>query len=158
MPAASTALTYIDASILVKSYVKESDSPEAVALIEAAGLPILFTHLHEIEVPNAIRLKRFRGELTKAQETIALHRLQEDLHSGRLVRPDYELSSVFYRAETLSGKHSAALGTRSLDLLHIAAALESGCKTFASFDERQRTCAAHCGLTLIPAKIARKRA
>jgi len=141
--------TYIDTSILVKSYVEESHSAEADAIIEATKLPILLSHLHEIEISTAIRLKRFRGELTEAQEAAALRDLREDIRFGRLVRPEYDLPSVFRRAEAISHKHSSILGTRSLDLLHIAFALETGCKTFASFDERQCICAARCGLTVI---------
>jgi predicted nucleic acid-binding protein len=44
------------------------------------------------------------------------------------------------------------LGTRSLDLLHVAAAIESGCETLVSFDERQRQAAAKEGIEVIPQK------
>jgi len=53
--------------------------------------------------------------------------------------------------ERLSHKHSATIGARSMDLLHIATALEAGCTHFASFDKRQRECAALEGLTIYPA-------
>jgi predicted nucleic acid-binding protein len=52
----------------------------------------------------------------------------------------------------LSAEYSGDLGSRSLDLLHVAAALEAGCRTFASFDVRQRRVAESCGLALIPAR------
>jgi hypothetical protein len=54
--------------------------------------------------------------------------------------------------ERLSAKHSGGVGSRSLDLLHVAAALEAGWTVLASFDDRQRKLAALAGLKLIPAK------
>lgn len=36
-------------------------------------------------------------------------------------------------------------------MLHVAAALEAGCTTLASFDDRQRKLAARVGLKVIPA-------
>jgi len=136
----------------VKSYVFEADSAEAIAIIEAAGDPLIFSHVHALEIPNAIRLKRFRGELSEAEEASALRAFRADVDAGRLARPGYELTQVFIRAERLSEKHADKIGTRSLDLLHVAAALELGCSGLASFDERQRKVAAHMGLKVSPAK------
>ncbi len=145
-----SASTYIDTGILVKSFVFETNSPEAIAIIEAAGDPLLFSHIHGIEIPNAIRLKRFRGEITPAQETAVLRAFMADVDAGRLARPDYDLADVFIRAEQLSARHSASIGCRSLDLLHVAVALECGCARFASFDARQRKIAALAGLKVTP--------
>ena len=149
--------TYVDTGILVKSYVFEANSPEAIAILETAGDPLLFSHLHGIEIPNAIRLKRFRGELSKEEEATAIRTMRADVDAGRLARPNYDLAEVFNLAERLSAKHSGDTGTRSLDLLHVAAALEAGCTAFASFDERQRKVAALAGLKVIPAKLTQKK-
>jgi len=143
---------YIDTGILVKSYVLEEDSPEAIAIVEAAGDPLLFSHLHEIEIPNAIRLKRFRGEITKAEEAAAIRVFHSDIDAGRLARPNYDLAEVFIQAERLSAKYSGGIGSRSLDVLHVAAALQCGCVSLASFDERQRKVAIQAGLKVIPPK------
>jgi predicted nucleic acid-binding protein len=143
---------YVDTGILVKSYVFEEDSPEAIAIIEGAGEPLIFSHIHGIEVPNAIRLKRFRGEITKTQEAASIRVFRADIDAGRLARPDYDLAEVFNRAERLSAKHSGQIGSRNLDVLHVAAALESGCGSLASFDERQRKAASLAGLKVIPTK------
>ena len=148
--------TYIDTSIFVKSFVMESDSPTALEILEAAGEPHVFSHLHEIEIPNAIRLKRFRAEITRAQESAAIRAFQADVDAGRMERPAYDIRAVFIRAEKLSARYSGDIGTRSLDLLHIAAALEVGCSAFASFDARQRKCAALAGLKVIPTMSAKK--
>ncbi len=143
---------YIDSGIIVKSYVFETDSPEAVAIIEAAGDPLIFSHVHAVEIPNAIRLKRFRKEITMAQEAVAIRMFRADVDTGRLAKPAYDLAEVFIRAEWLSARYSGNIGTRSLDILHVAAALECHCSGLASFDERQRKIATLAGLTVNPAR------
>jgi predicted nucleic acid-binding protein len=142
--------TYIDTAILVKAFVLETDSPEAIRLLEEIGEPLAYSHLHELEIPNAIRLKRFRGEISKTQETAAIRAFQADVDAGRFQRITYDLGAVFMRAEQLSAKHSGALGSRSLDLWHVAAAIEAGCSVFVSYDNRQRQVASLCNLKVLP--------
>ena len=137
---------YFDTPLLVKTYVWEEDSARAVELVESCGMPLAFSHLHEVEIPNAIRLKGFRGEISSAQAAAAVRAFRDDIEQGRFVRPDYNLTAIFPRAEKLSMHYSLTLGTRSLDLLHVAAALEMRCDAFASLDVRQRKCAKREGL------------
>ena len=145
-----SAKTYLDTAVFVKGYVLESDSFKATAILQSETLPLIFSHIHEIEIPNAIRLKRFRGEISQSQEKAALQLFRDDIKAGRLVRIECDLAEVVRRAEALSAEYSGDFGTRSLDLLHIAAALVAGCKSFVSFDDRQRKVAALSGLELIP--------
>ena len=147
--------TYIDPALFVKAFVLEADSAETIAMLERIGEPFAYSHLHEIEIPNAIRLKRSRGEITKAQESAAIRMFKAEVDADRFERITYDLGAVFIRAEQLSAKFSGEIATRSLDLWHVAAALESGCNAFASYDARQRKVAAQCGLDLIP-EAARK--
>ena len=142
--------TYFDTALLVKAYVEEETSPVADELLRAAALPIAFTELHGLEVRTALRLKRFRHELTDAETADALQALQDDLVAGLLAKPELDLDTVFHRAEVLSARHAAATGARSLDILHVAAALELKADAFASLDERQREVAQKSGLKLWP--------
>lgn len=142
--------TYFDTSVLVKIYAEEPDSSLADALMRAADVPVSFTPLHALEIRNALRLKRFRDELSEAELASVLELLQEDLQAGRLAASRLDLEAVHQRAEGLSARHTAAVGVRSLDLLHVAAALELGEPAFASFDQRQREVAQREGLQLTP--------
>ena len=54
------------------------------------------------------------------------------------------------RARELSDRHTPTLATRSLDLLHVAAALLLDVKEFYSFDDRQRKAASAEGLKVKP--------
>ena len=139
---------YFDTGVLIKSYIAEKDSPVADALILKALEPIPFTHFHGIEIRTALRLKRGRKEITDAELKNALSALQQDIDAGRLERPSYDLSIVFHKAEELSGKYAAATLARSLDILHVAAAVVIGANQFITFDRRQEALALKAGLTL----------
>jgi len=140
--------TYFDTGVLLKSYVTEKNSADADALILQAGQPIPFTHFHEIEMRTALRLKRGRGEIGEAELTGALRNLQADVDAGRLAKADYDLPDVFRKAEELSSKYAASTLARSLDILHVAAAVVIEAKTFVTFDARQAALAAKAGLNV----------
>jgi hypothetical protein len=145
--------TYADSALLVKAYCPEATSAQAIALIRQATPPLPLTHLHELEIRNALRLKRHRGELTDAELAGALAHFQSDIDEGLLAKPGYDLAQVFREAEALSSKHAVTTGARSLDVLHVAAAVVIGVQEFASFDRRQRETAAQAGLKVLPARI-----
>jgi predicted nucleic acid-binding protein len=69
---------------------------------------------------------------------VAAANLDADLRAGRLVRTILEWPVVFRLALRLSGQHAVLTGTRSLDILHVAAAKALRLKELASFDGRQR--------------------
>ncbi len=145
--------TYFDTSLLLKGYIPEEGTPEALAVLQEQESPFPFSHLLEIELRTAIRVKHGRGEITAAEMRGTLQALESDLAKGILARPDYDLESVYLRAETISAKHAVTTLARTADLWHVAAALEAGCKAFASFDERQRQAAELCGLEVIPTSV-----
>lgn len=142
--------TYFDTGVLVKNYCHERNSQEAIALILAERPPFPLTHLLEAELRNAFRLKLFRGEITASQVHQSLNLLDEDIQEGRfeLTRPDE--GDIYRRTERLSQLHTAQLGTRLPDIIHVAAALAVGSSRFVSFDQQQRAIAKKAGLTVLP--------
>ncbi len=56
------------------------------------------------------------------------------------------MPEVMTEAERLSASHSGKLGTRSLEVLHVAAALLIGSPVFLTFDTRQAKLAKASGL------------
>jgi len=148
---------YFDTSLLLKSYIQEPGTAEALAILRENEAPFPLSHLLEIELRTAIRLKHGRGEITEAEMRGALRSLESDIAAGVLARPEYDLEEVFRQAEAISAKCAVATLARSADIWHVAAALKAGCTFFASFDDRQRKCAALAGLKLIPAKLANKK-
>lgn len=76
----------------------------------------------------------------------ALASFDEDWHEGRYVLADVLWRATVRRAADISRTHTARLGVRTLDVLHVAAALELGLRTLVTFDERQMRLAAVVGL------------
>jgi len=68
----------------------------------------------------------------------ALAALDDDFAQGRYVQADLLWGAALIRAAKLGREYSRHLGTRSLDLLHVASALELGFSMFISFDIRQQ--------------------
>ena len=139
--------TYVDTGIIVKTYIKESDSPNAIALLLSLPAPIILTPLQELETANAIRLKHARGEITAAAMAAALDNFQDDIRAGRWHRPFCDHSAIYRKAAELSRAHAVATNCRSLDLLHVASASVLGCRAFATFDKRQAAAARKAGLS-----------
>lgn len=143
--------TYFDSSALIAVYIAERFSGAARrALKTTPQAP--FTLLHDLEVRNAFHLVLGRGHITKAQHRAVKADLDQDLASRRLVQTALDLPQTFARAQELSDAHSARLLSRSLDLLHVAAALELRCSRFISSDDRQLRLARAAGLTPIDIK------
>ena len=141
---------YFDSGVIVKLYVPEPSSPDAVRLVTAGPPPAPLTDWQALEVRNALRLKRFRGEITARELRSALRAFAEDERLGRWQRPVLDLAETVRRAESLSARHAPALGCRTLDILHVAAATVLGVRDFVSFDGRQRQLARKVGLRVRP--------
>lgn len=108
----------------------------------------MLTPLHRVELTAAWHLKIFRKELDHATVEQALNDLESDVAAGVWVSPEYDLVDVHFRAETLAQKHAATLGTRTLDILHVAAAMALGSWHFVTGDNRQAALAKAAGLEL----------
>jgi predicted nucleic acid-binding protein len=141
---------YADSSFLVSCYITDGNTSTSKAYLLSIGMPLVFTALQSLEVRNAFKLGIFRGLLSMANATAARTNLEQDLHRGLLVKRAVNWPLVFRIAAHLSERHSALTGTRSLGLLHVAAAKSLRASAFVSFDERQPKVAALAGLNVAP--------
>lgn len=143
-------VAYPDSSFLVSLHRADANHAKANSYMAKAALALTFTPLHRIEVRNALRNATASGEMTAADCRLAFRQIEDDLRDGLLVHTAVGWTDVFRRADKLSEKHAATEGQRTIDLLHVALALESGAKTFLSFDARQRKLAKGAGLKVKP--------
>jgi len=72
-----------------------------------------------------------------------------DVRDGRLTVLDVLWRRTLELAAELSAQHTAALGTRTLDVLHVAAAVTLEVKRFVSYDNRQAALAKAVGLRVV---------
>jgi predicted nucleic acid-binding protein len=140
---------YADPSALLKLYLHEPES-RAMATWRAKTTGSLAVTSHgRVELVNGLALAAYRGFITATALQAALAALDDDFEQGRYRLADLLWRAVLKRAADLSRLHTPALGTRSLDVLHVASALELGLKRFVTFDERQRQLALVTGLKVV---------
>jgi predicted nucleic acid-binding protein len=142
---------YIDSSALVAVYVTERFSKSARRALRAVP-QVPYTQLHELEVPNAFELLVGRAVMTREECQAIRAQLDDDIENQRLVRLSLDLNRVFADAYDLSRQHTSKYLSRSLDLLHIAAARIAACTTFVSADDRQLAVAKTTGMRLVDIK------
>ena len=105
--------------------------------MQKSVLPLLLTTFGELELTNALQLRVFRREIRPHQAQASYAAFRADVRDGVLiVKPLPEAASV--QAGRLALKWTAKLGTHTLDIIHVAAALALDTDTFNTFDDRQR--------------------
>ncbi len=139
-------IAYADTGFLCSLYAPDAHSVRAAARMRRQELPLPFTWLHQLELRNALRLRVFRREITPTQRDASLNAALADLAAGVLAVTSPPLAEVMTEAERLSALHSEKLGTRSLDILHVACGLVLGLPRFITFDKRQAALAKAAGL------------
>jgi len=145
---------YADTGFLVSLYGEDDLSDAATALVRP-GVTLVLTPLGEAEFANALQLRIFRRQWTLAEARAVHDRFRFHVAAGvfHLEELGQEMWSL---AMSLSRRHSAKLGTRTLDVLHVASVLILKPDAFLTFDERQRKFARAEGLRVLPTR-ARKR-
>jgi predicted nucleic acid-binding protein len=128
--------SYFDTSFLVSLYLPDANFAAAAKAAQAVASPIELNPFGHIELVNAVSLRVFRKEISRSQRTKVMAQIQNDIASGFLSLVTHH-TTVYEEAIRLARRHSVVLGTRSFDVLHVAAAILSGATRFYSFDKRQ---------------------
>lgn len=147
---------YADTSFVVALLVPAAGTGEAVdAYRRLRKPPLFFTRFHEAEVMNALRLRVFlegqggkplQRAAARRERSAALSRMKHYHTLGVLRRAAVEWEAVLDRVIELSEKHTERLGTRTLDVIHVAAALLLESEVFLTGDARQARLAKGEGL------------
>jgi predicted nucleic acid-binding protein len=143
------AQPYVDPSALLKLYIHEPESAAMDAWRRRNPEALTVTHHGRAEITNGICVAAFRKQITSAALTDTLASLEEDFHEGRYVQADLLWRATLERATELGREHTPTIGCRSLDVLHVASALELQFKKFLTFDLRQQKLARAVGLKVV---------
>ncbi|MEK7675738.1 MAG: type II toxin-antitoxin system VapC family toxin [Verrucomicrobiota bacterium] len=138
---------YADTSFFFSLYATDSNSPRADAWRHANPHPLPFTAFHRVELRNALSLAVFQKRLTPQEVQTAWQEVQNDLATGILVPRVGLWHRILRAAESLAEYQTPAVGSRSLDIIHVAAASVLGITEFCTFDTRQSDLARRVGLT-----------
>ncbi|HEX3890766.1 MAG TPA: type II toxin-antitoxin system VapC family toxin [Verrucomicrobiae bacterium] len=143
-------VAFADTGFLASLYLKESTSAAARTAIQSVSVVLPYTPLVALELRNSLNRAVQRGRITAAQRDALWQDVEADIVGGFLVPTPVTSGPLHDKARQLSDRHTPTLGTRSLDLLHVAAALVLESKIFFSFDDRQRKAAASEGMKIKP--------
>lgn len=143
---------YADTSFLLSYFGQDAKTLPAHAFAATWTSPprLAWTPFGELEFNNAGRALIFSGKLTEPAWRAMRLRVVEDLGNGVLSAQPVP-AALYTTAESISAANTIRRGARTLDVLHVAAAIAFGARAFLSFDLRQRLLAEHCGLRVLPA-------
>jgi predicted nucleic acid-binding protein len=147
-------LIFADSSFLVSLYLpNDRFSAPARAIAVSFRDTVAYPLLVELELTNtiwrAVGEKRIPARLAAS----LLGAVNRDLTEGFLVRSGLDAVAHYRDAVKLSTEYAARYLIRTLDVLHVAAALLLEAKILASFDEWLRRLAASVGLKLLPETV-----
>ena len=137
---------YADPSGLARLYIHQEGSREMSIWRGKVSGALAVTHHGRVEIINAICRAVFLGHLAEDAASEALADFASDFAEGRLHQAEILWRAALNRAAELSENHTSKLGARSLDVLHVACALELKFRYFLTFDQRQQKLASAAGL------------
>ena len=141
-------MIYLDTSALVKLYVLETGSEFVQSCISGQEDPLPVWEMQEAELTNALHLKVFWKELSAAEADVQIGHFRDRMKRGVYFFPELdrvELMRAFHRLS----RETLITGCRTMDILHVACALQIPSCEFLSFDSRQSALARLAGVELI---------
>lgn len=141
-------MLYLDTSALLKLYIREEGSEWVQEQISAQDCALPIWEIQEAEFINALHLKVFWGDISLSQAKEQITFFKERRARGLYVFPEISRSALMESFRKLC-EETPRLGCRTMDILHVACALEIEASGFISFDKRQCDLAHHAGLKVV---------
>jgi predicted nucleic acid-binding protein len=139
---------YLDTSALVKLYVLEAGSEFVQSCLSEQDDPLPVWELQEAELANALHLKVFRNEWTEAEAELQIEHFHSRKQRGLYVFPEIDRVELIREFHRLS-RETPRTGCRTMDIFHVACALQIPSCRFLTFDGRQGKLARLAGLEMI---------
>lgn len=137
---------YFDTSALAKWYLNEAGSEEVEAYLRAHG-PVAISDLTVVEMQSLLARRRRDREIAALLEGEVLAAFREDMRHGHLVRHPLPQGWAEGAGNLLSSLPRVPL--RTLDAIHLVAALETGAETLATCDRVMAAAAKSLGLAVV---------
>lgn len=142
-------MIYADTSLLVSIFLPEPWSDQARSWLTKQQGVAFVSDLNILEFKNALNLALFYERITESDHARIsrqwMHMIETESFQIEPLK-----AQVWDLAERISGQHTPKIGTRSLDVLHVAFACFVQCESFGTFDSKQRILAEAVGLALSP--------
>jgi len=138
---------YLDTSAFLKLYILEDGSQDVARLVESQDEPLPVWDMLEAELINALRLKTFWGDISTEQADQQIKLFDVRKRRGLYIVPELARGDLMVSFRRLAAE-TACLGCRTMDIIHVACAMQLNATAFLSYDKRQRTLAKHAGLSV----------
>lgn len=138
-------MVYVDTSALIKRYITEANSDEFDAFF-MARTPLAISRLTLVEMRCALARRRRNNEITALLEEQAMDEVRTDIQDGALIVHPINDDQVVHALHLI--EQVAPLPLRTLDALHLSAALRINTREFATADKNQAEAAKALGLTI----------
>jgi len=117
---------------------------------------VLWTPWQRVEAFNSFRQAERAGVLRKGESGQIIRLLEQEVRLGYWPHMEFDWTGAVRGACEIGAAHSLECMVRSMDLFHVAIALEVAADAFLSFDADQNVLAAAAGLPLITLVHPRK--
>ncbi len=136
---------YCDSGVLIRLYVREPNSADAIRIIERYD-SLSLNPLQELEIRNTFQLLEGRAILSSAGKATREHSFEEDIINRRLRRLASDRTEAFRITMRLFRDHASETLARSLDILHVGIAVASSAELFVTADVHHEAVARKTGL------------
>ena len=148
---------YYDTGALVPVYVEEVFSDAIATHIEGRNEVIPLNLFQQLELENALRLKVFRGEIEDGRCRAVLKKIRSNLDEGKFALRPVDWILAMEEARRLGARVTGHWGCRTLDLVHVAVAVQWQCAVFVTADDRQLKAARSAGLETVDVRTLGRR-
>ncbi len=138
---------YLDTSVLLSLHLRDVHFAQAVGIMRKER-GVAWTPWQKVEFGNALRALIARGTLVQGDVRRVEQSVRASIVGGDMVPLPLPAYALWEASERLSCAHTAKIGVRTLDLLHVAAACVVKAKRFYTFDQRQHLLAKAAGLSV----------
>ncbi len=144
-------MSYWDTSALAKLYLVEPDSAKFEALAHRP-VSIRISPLVRYEARLTFLRREREGVIAAHAAVVLSRRLDQDIADGKveIVAADFAIEAEFEQVVQACMNRATPISIRTLDALHVAAALSAKETEFVSNDLRQRDAAVAVGMAALP--------
>jgi len=144
-------MSYWDSSALAKLYLTEPDSLVFQTIADRPAT-LRTSPLGQFETILTIRRLEANGRLDSRKAEHLADELLIDLSDGtvELITSDFDIHAEFQHVLQTCFQRPQPIAIRTLDALHLAAALSANETEFVSNDTRQRAAGVALGMTVLP--------
>ncbi|OYY93659.1 MAG: hypothetical protein B7Y41_10425 [Hydrogenophilales bacterium 28-61-23] len=137
-------MVFVDTSALIKRYITEANSDEFDAFF-MARTPLAISRLTLVEMRCALARRRRNNEITALLEEQAMDEVRTDIQDGALIVHPINDDQAVHALRLI--EQIAPLPLRTLDALHLSAAIRIDAHKFATADKNQAAAAQALGIT-----------